>query len=105
LGYEFTKYIRAGIGLIIGGFLFTLGQNLYDLGKQAVIFLPLQFAIPTALTAAGLGLIFYDFWSRRKKTKERIIHKQQRQEQQRKDEEEKRRKSERDWKYFPSNTE
>ncbi|HET7391100.1 MAG TPA: hypothetical protein VFJ51_09775 [Nitrososphaeraceae archaeon] len=67
MGYEFTKYVWIGVGLIIGGYLFTVGQNLYDLGRQAAISLLLQIAIPTVLTAAGFGLIIYDFWSRGKK--------------------------------------
>ena len=71
MGYEFTKYIWIGVALIIGGYLFTVGQNLYDLGRQAVIFLFLQIAIPTVLTTAGFGLIVYDFWNRRKRRKER----------------------------------
>jgi hypothetical protein len=59
-----------GIALVIGGYIFTVGQNLYDLGRQEVISLVLQIAIPTVLTAAGFGLIVYDFWSRRKRRKE-----------------------------------
>lgn len=71
MGYEFTKYMRIGIALIIGGYVFTVGQNLYDLGRQAVISVFLQIAIPTVLTAAGFGLIVYDFWNRRKRRKGR----------------------------------
>lgn len=67
MGYQFTKYMRIGIGLVIGGYIFTVGQNLYDLGRQEVISLVLQIAIPTVLTAAGFGLIVYDFWRRRKR--------------------------------------
>lgn len=67
MGYQFTKYMRIGIALVIGGYIFTVGQNLYDLGRQAMISLVLQIAIPTVLTAAGFGLIVYDFWSRRKR--------------------------------------
>jgi hypothetical protein len=71
LGYEFTKYMWIGIALMIGGYLFTVGQNLFDLGRQSVISLFLQIAIPTVLTAAGFGLIVYDFWNRRKRRKGR----------------------------------
>lgn len=55
----------------ICGYLFTVGQNLYDLGRQAGVSLFLQIAIPTVLTAAGFGLIVYDFWNRHNKRKER----------------------------------
>ncbi|MGB7636067.1 MAG: hypothetical protein WBL88_00685 [Nitrososphaeraceae archaeon] len=71
MGYEFTKYMRIGVALIICGYLFTVGQNLYDLGRQAGVSLFLQIAIPTVLTAAGFGLIVYDFWNRHNKRKER----------------------------------
>ncbi len=67
LGYEFTKKIWTGMVFIISGYLFTVGQNLYDFGRQAVIYLPLQIAIPTALTTVGFGIILYDFWNKRKK--------------------------------------
>lgn len=70
MGYEFTKKIWTGIVLIISGYLFTVGQNLYDFGRQAVISLPLQIAIPTALTTVGFGIILYDFWNKRKKREE-----------------------------------
>jgi hypothetical protein len=70
LGYEFTKFIWIGLALIIGGYLFTVGQNLYDLGKQAGVSLFLQIAIPTILTAAGFALIVYDFWNRYNKRKD-----------------------------------
>jgi hypothetical protein len=71
LGYEFTKYMWIGIALMIGGYLFTVEQNLFDLGRQAAISLFLQIATPTVLTAAGFGLMVYDFWNRRKRRKER----------------------------------
>lgn len=57
--------------MIIGGYLFTVGHNLYNLGRQTVICLPLQIAIPIVLTAAGFGRILYDFWSRRKNREQR----------------------------------
>jgi hypothetical protein len=78
LGYELTKYIQTGIGLIIGGFLFTLVQNLYNFERHIAISLPLQIAIPTILTAAGFGLILYDFWNRVKKREERNEQKNKR---------------------------
>ena len=70
LGYKFTKKIWTGILFIISGYLFTVGQNLYDFGRQAVIYLPVQIAIPTALTTVGFGIIIYDFWNKRKKREE-----------------------------------
>jgi hypothetical protein len=86
LGYEFTKNIWTGIVLIIAGYLFTVAQNLYDLGRQAVIFLPLQIAIPTVLTTIGFGVILYDFWSKCKKRVESDEPKEGRK---------------RRWRYFP----
>ncbi|MBV9667873.1 MAG: hypothetical protein JO327_07055 [Nitrososphaeraceae archaeon] len=62
--------MRIGLALMISGYVFTVGQNLYDLGRQAVISLFLQIVIPTVLTASGFGLIVYDFWCRRKRGKE-----------------------------------
>lgn len=70
LGYEFTKKIWTGMVFIISGYLFTVGQNLYDFGRQAVIYLPVQIAIPTALTTVGFGIILYDFWNKSKKRAE-----------------------------------
>jgi len=69
LGYDFTRKIQAGIGLITGGFLFTLGQELYYAGKEAVLAIPIQFAVPAVLGVAGFGLIAYDIWSRCRKNK------------------------------------
>ena len=71
MSYEFTKYIWIGVALIICGYLFTVGQNLYDLGKQAGVSLSLQIAIPTILTTAGFALIVYDLWNRYNKRKDR----------------------------------
>ncbi len=85
-----------GIGLIIGGFLFTLGADLYTVGKAAVLSLPLQFAIPIALTAAGFGLILYDILSRRRKARTNKEH-----EQSEADDGQNRR--ERRWRFFPAN--
>jgi drug/metabolite transporter (DMT)-like permease len=78
LGYKFTKYVWIGVALIIGGYLFTVGQNLYDLGEQAGVSLFLQIAIPTILTGAGFALIVYDFWNRYNKRKDRYEPKDRR---------------------------
>jgi hypothetical protein len=61
----------------VAGFLFNIGQDLYNAGKEVIPSLPFPIIIPTVLGLIGLGIILYDLWGRRKqhKTEPEQLHK------------------------------
>ena len=94
------------IGGIITGVFFNMGQDIYDFGKQAIIHsVTLQIIIPVVLGITGLGIILYDFWSRRRgnKTKASGQSEQQRPPEIHDEDLNPKAKSERRWRFFPAN--
>jgi hypothetical protein len=109
LGAKFTKWFKAammfGLATIATGFFFTLGQDMYTAGKEAIthsIPLPVQLVIPLALGITAVGLALYGFFDKNKKdTYEDFKRKELQDELRQIDEQDD--PKERDGQYYPAN--